>query len=113
MAEKEYIERGALLEDMTTTILPQDAQHLYLAMRGKVRNAPAADVVEVVHGEWVDPEDDDGGTTWYCSKCGIPAKTNWGTPYGNYCPNCGAKMDGKGVATDTNDDCKKKGCDAE
>ena len=55
-----------------------------------------ADVVEVVHGKWIDPEDDDGGTTWHCSKCGIPAKTTWGIPYGNYCPNCGAKMDGKG-----------------
>jgi hypothetical protein len=45
---KEYIERRALLEDMATTILPRDAQKLYLAMRGKVRNAPTADVVEVV-----------------------------------------------------------------
>lgn len=84
----EYIEREALLEDMTTTILPRDAQHLYLAMRGKVRNAPAADVVEVVR----------------CKDCKYLEIT---LPYGecgkylrivspdDYC-SCGAKMDGKG-----------------
>ena len=32
------------------------------------------------------------GTTRYCSVCG----QNYGMPHGvfNYCPNCGAKMDG-------------------
>lgn len=32
------------------------------------------------------------GTTRYCSECG----ENYGMPHGvfNYCPHCGAKMDG-------------------
>jgi rubrerythrin len=88
MAEKEYIERGAALLAITN-------DGCTASNVGALMGVPAADVVEVVHGEWVDPEDDDGGTTWYCNKCGIPAKTNWGIPHGNYCPNCGAKMDGK------------------
>lgn len=45
---KEYIERGAILQEMTTKPLPGDAQHLYLAMRNIVKKAPTADVVEVV-----------------------------------------------------------------
>ena len=42
----------------------------------------------VKHGKWVSD-----GFTWRCSECG---KTYWGRlaqPW-NYCPNCGAKMDG-------------------
>lgn len=49
--------------------------------------APAADVSPVVHGQKI--EDGDIGCFWLCSLCGECL------PYGaNYCPNCGAKMDG-------------------
>lgn len=49
--------------------------------------APAADVATVVHGRKI--EDGDIGCFWLCSLCGECL------PYGaNYCPNCGAKMDG-------------------
>lgn len=48
---------------------------------------PAADVAPVVHGRKI--EDGDIGCFWLCSLCGECL------PYGaNYCPNCGAKMDG-------------------
>lgn len=42
------------------------------------------------HGEWV--LNDQIGTfkMWDCSRCGIHMETRW-----NYCPNCGAKMDGE------------------
>lgn len=55
---------------------------------------PAADVTPVVHGRW------DGDT---CTACKLPWKYNmvqdaddWGyfDPMPDYCPNCGAKMDG-------------------
>ena len=62
-----------------------------------------ADVVEVRHGEWEkDPiaiRDDGEIYDYRCSVC--TAKAHKGE-YGNYdyitdyCPNCGAKMDGKG-----------------
>lgn len=55
---------------------------------------PAADVVEVVHGEWVETITHNG-CTWdsdcVCSVCGKS-----GHPCDNYCGECGAKMDGKG-----------------
>ena len=98
----EYIEREALLEDMATTVLPRDAQHLYLAMRGKVRNAPTADVVEVSHGAWLQTTEPLGWNDVECVECSVchdswimdedlcleDYATHW-----HYCPTCGAKMD--------------------
>ena len=43
----------------------------------------------VVHGRWI-MHDDEFGLTCECSACHI--ETMGG---GNYCPNCGAKMDGE------------------
>ena len=72
---------------------------------------PTADVVEVRHGEWVVeaypvdsdevvilPYKDHQHNDPFCSICGEHALLNGGEEYvtSNYCPNCGAKMDGKG-----------------
>ena len=51
-----------------------------------IKNTPAADVVEVRHGEWIE-----GQTLEKCSICGKKGFPDW-----RYCPSCGAKMDGKG-----------------
>ena len=54
-------------------------------IRDKLETEPAADVAPVVHGHRVD----DGGFYARCSQCDgvLPLCAN-------YCPNCGAKMDG-------------------
>ena len=53
--------------------------------------APTVDAVEVVHGEWGEIYTCHGERLWgyKCSQCeqDNPNKSN-------YCPNCGAKMDG-------------------
>ena len=57
-------------------------------------DTPAVDAVPVVHGKWIEDHD-----YLKCPECGVMVKWdftffdigNW-----NYCPNCGAKMDGKG-----------------
>lgn len=67
---------------------------------------PAADIVPVVHGRWLQFEsnfDDDDVLfdvedryEWQCSAChrdifyNIPMERRW---LPNFCPNCGAKMD--------------------
>ena len=64
-------------------------------------SAPTVDAVPVVHGRW-DGEGDgfaDGEIVldvWYCSECGhcIDDGTDDPCVLPNYCPNCGAKMDG-------------------
>lgn len=73
-------------------------------------NAPTADVVEVVHGEWICLYDEvEGITDVTCSVCKSTREIN-GCYVTNddescyyeddYCPNCGAKMDGKKVQDD-------------
>lgn len=64
-------------------------------------SAPTVDAAPVVHGRW-DGEGDglaDGEIVldvWYCSECGhcIDDGTDDPCVLPNYCPNCGAKMDG-------------------
>ena len=52
-------------------------------------DTPAVDVAPVVHGQWIPFHSDVAGDIQYCSACeiGFGAKMD-------YCPHCGAKMDG-------------------
>ena len=54
--------------------------------------APTVDAVPVRRGKWIYHRDEFDGDTAECSVCHVE-----GMLYGNYCPNCGAKMgvDGK------------------
>ena len=97
----EYIERGALLQkfkpylddaDTDALIDGLDAQFVV----GVIEDETAADVVEVKHGRW--REECVVGfnkafcvTVFVCSEC----KKRYRVPNMNYCPNCGAKMDGE------------------
>lgn len=100
----EYIERGALMQ------FPIRRDH-YDRENGNehfingietvleyAENLPAADVVPVVHGQWDDSGRytfPGGSTAVRCTECGCALTVsefrlnNW-----NYCPVCGAKMDG-------------------
>ena len=51
--------------------------------------------VEVVHGYWVSDKAD---ILFHCSECETQISTDWDYDdlIWNYCPNCGAKMDGDG-----------------
>lgn len=55
---------------------------------------PAADVVEVRHGQWHDVYMSSASSfVGTCSVCGISNDIP-PVPLAKYCPNCGAKMDG-------------------
>ena len=56
---------------------------------GLIANAPTVDAVEVVRGYWT--EYGIGRGRSFCSECGYNGERTM-----NYCPNCGAKMDGDG-----------------
>ena len=56
----------------------------------EVSDAPAADVVPVVHEQWVCVHKIDPISGYRCSKC----RRIVGFDLTPYCPNCGAKMDG-------------------
>lgn len=55
------------------------------------KDTPTADVRPEKHGEWKINSD---GYYPYCSVC---LKEPQGRVMTNFCPNCGAKMDGKDV----------------
>ena len=80
----DYISREAALTELQNpelfNVSPRFLQIL--------RDLPAADVEPVGHGRKI--EDGDIGGFWLCSLCG-----EW-LPYdANYCPSCGARMDGE------------------
>lgn len=96
---KEYIEREALLKKLSSIVVTDDFNGTMLAYGIDIatdiilKTSPAADVVEVKHGEWIS---DDGDVLFHCSECEAQISTIWDyeSDWG-YCPNCGAKMDGE------------------
>ena len=65
-----------------------------------VEEQPTADVVEVVHGEWIEKWDRKHMVgRCFCNSCrrGTYKDSHLKWIKSAYCPNCGAKMDGKRV----------------
>ena len=85
----EYINATTLLKEIdyafhTDTIGKKDVINLII-------NLPVADITPVRHGRWAKH-----GRKWQCTNCKVLMSID-GTPKENllnYCPNCGAKMDG-------------------
>lgn len=108
---KEYIDREATLNERPEGRNPgQVGKEEYNKGWNDCRSAfykcitsmPAADVVEVRHGRWIEDErtyPGPGLKNNLCSVCGeIAGSWKEGLEPGRkwaYCPNCGAMMDGK------------------
>lgn len=60
-----------------------------------IKSLEPADVVPMVHAYWIpQKENHEFKEVWMkCSACGYPV-SRW-TGNTNFCPNCGAKMDGE------------------
>ena len=99
----EYIEREAISEEIRKYYYKNPPNFSYgegfdrgldRAQRA-ILDAPAADVVPVQHGRWIDayPDIEPNPMFMYgiCSECGFEQGIS---KYLSYCPNCGAKMDG-------------------
>ena len=65
--------------------------------KDEVDEMPTIDAVSVKHGEWVGVMTEEWCTfdECKCSVCGVVEYFNKGWKKFNYCPNCGAKMDGE------------------
>lgn len=91
----EYIERKAVEKYIESGLNNPDKSkafgHDAIEIMAEVHYMPAADVAPVVHGEWINPK----GGFWEVCQCSICGSC-WPTigDAHNYCPNCGAKMDG-------------------
>lgn len=85
-----YIEVDCLREAFLTDLqnLQTIDEHTADLMLTELEEAPAADVAPVVHSKWIFNDE------WWEFRC-----TNCQGAFGNvkkynYCPHCGAKMDG-------------------
>jgi hypothetical protein len=93
--KKEYIERGALIGilDAKFEMAIGAPKAIFASVSKMVELLPAADVTEVVHGEWIAKDcivRSPFARNYYCSVCKYePLEEK------NYCPDCGAKMDGE------------------
>ena len=101
MSANDYLRRGDVLSRFTyyqgdripevdvdnhqTTISFRDAKRV-------IREVSAADVRQVVHAWWALRPTIMGDIS-FCSECGFSAVQT------NFCPNCGAQMDGTEEAT--------------
>ena len=98
----DYMERETAIkaiEKADCAVIADDAESCKTDyLREIIKSVPAADVAPVVHGRWDDSGRytfPGGGTAVRCTNCGCALTeseyhlNNW-----NYCPVCGAKMDG-------------------
>lgn len=67
------------------------------SLKEVLEDTPVADVVEVVHSKWIKRNNERR-----CPICHFFYMTNGTTVY-NFCPMCGAKMDGKRKDGDGNE----------
>lgn len=102
---EEYISRKAVRDAIASLSIERfelsNAYRLYVEaldnVDKKVVKIPAADVEPVRHGHWNAKEDYNMDIYYECSACKETWTTIEGDPWDNgmnYCPNCGAKMDG-------------------
>ena len=118
----EYIDRDAALREIERreARMVGDKRVSVAAMKSFIKNRPAADVAPVVHGRWIlEAHDERVNYRWNvtaeCSECCDEQKEIWAgffpnvppsiardaalvsaesVKLSNYCPHCGAKMDG-------------------
>lgn len=95
----EYIERDALLDDISAAVKHRGMGEIIgKTLMRYVNRQPAADVVPVVHGRWIHSRYEDCSEQFELMKCSQCNHEAYATALyvrgGNYCPNCGAKMDG-------------------
>ena len=117
----EYIEREAMIDKIEGTTwyhiscqknlvegaaCEADAFYKATDIYNVIKSAPTADVVEVRHGKWVETQEPLGWRDVNCAECSV-CHESWIIDEDSsiddyecmwhYCPNCGAKMDGKEV----------------
>ena len=96
----EYITKEHAIDEVWDAFMSWDDPDLGRVIEENIERFPAADVAPVVHAYWRgiegDGYDPDGNIVWdtfECSNCGEEHYAD-GEPTWDYCPECGARMDG-------------------
>lgn len=84
----DYIRRGEAIEQFedSTSAIPEKLARI------RIDSVPAADVVEVRHGRWINERREGLGS--FSAECSLCGKRTLAYFHYFYCPSCGAKMDG-------------------
>lgn len=98
-----YIKKAEIVEKITAAEMQKELKAMsgekaYNAIIFMINEVPAADVVEVKHGKWIRyHEADFGWDEWgyRCSNCEWEVEDRDIKFPMNFCPCCGAKMDGE------------------
>ena len=85
-----YIEQEKVISKLKNS--PEQEHIEYMGIYDCIKSVPTADMVEVRHGKW--------DINRNCSICGVYKFEGldadvWADWDIDYCPHCGAKMDGK------------------
>lgn len=95
----DYIDRAALGIGLCTRDVFENKGYAdgWNAAVKILKEAPAVDVQEIKHGEWIKMSNNPDDGNYYCSEChhSIDIATGRETPIDRgsfYCPHCGAKM---------------------
>lgn len=100
----EYVSRRKVEFELCGGNLPEKYKAFVRRVLNDRNLVPTADVAPVVHGQWICEWDANlGRTTITCSNCkdvrvvngcyvSVDGESLWDDD--DYCPNCGAKMDG-------------------
>lgn len=94
----EYIERAETAEFFEKSKQTMWHKDDIAATISSKKNIPSADVVEVIHACWQWSKVN-GQYGYYCSNCQAgwanSENAEWIAKSHDYCPKCGAKMDGE------------------
>lgn len=88
-----YIDASKLMRRIETEAMRWGEEYDLSQIMGDIEDFPTADVAEVKHGKWIEQvrwiREDRTVMHYQCSLCDVYTAKEL-----NYCPNCGAKMDG-------------------
>lgn len=91
----EYIDRGTAIAKLTALEVTEPNATMVDAKR-VLADTPAADVAPVLHGRWILEREPNGKPyCFHCSVCDSDYHYIGIMAVSDYCPNCGAKMDGE------------------
>ena len=77
------------LVDLDAVIDHLEVEWGYEGIREDLYSLPVVDAVPVVHAKWIPFHSEAAGDIQYCSACDIGFDARM-----DYCPHCGARMDG-------------------
>lgn len=93
---KKYIDANELIENLEASCMPIHEKGISGCLGDNksivdvINDQPAAEVQEVRHGKWEQENE-----IFKCSECAYAFENEGYQHFFNYCPNCGARMDGE------------------